>query len=96
MEAQAKRGGGDLAALVRRVGMEDAAPLAHCEALGFGDPARVVLGGRWDVFADTWAVLDEVGGLVCLQLYSSFNEFNRNRFMEDVYVDEFAAACNRL
>jgi len=86
----------DLAGLLHRVGMVDIAPVAHRLALGFDDPERVVLGGTWSVFGDTWAVLDEVDGLVCLQLYSSFHRFFRNPSRQDEYVATFAAACTQL
>lgn len=87
---------GDLATLLHRVGVVDIAPLKHRLALGFDDPKRLVLGGKWSVFGDTWAVLDEVDGLVCLQLYSSFNRFFRNPSRQDEYVAAFAAACSTL
>jgi hypothetical protein len=86
----------DLAALLRRVGVRDISPLKQRLALGFFDPAQEVLGGQWGVFGDTWAVLDEVEGLLCLQLYSSFRQFIRNQDKEMQYVGTFADACQAL
>jgi hypothetical protein len=67
----------DLNELVRGAGMTDVAPLTDLnrQALGFHDPDREVVGGRWGAFGDTWAILDEVDGLLCLQLYASMNDF---------------------
>lgn len=86
----------DLRTLVERAGMANVVALREHAALGFTDTSRVILGGQWGVFGDTWAVLDEADGLFCLQLYSSFNRFGRNRVNEEEYVDQFATACARL
>jgi|SRR5208337_124513 len=96
----------DLAALVRRAGVRDVRPLTNNDriALGFLEPGREILGGTWDVFHETWAVLDVVEGLVCLQLYSPFVRFldaNRedaenNPGGQDAYVRTFADACMEL
>jgi|SRR6516162_1319611 hypothetical protein len=86
----------NLDALLPRVGVPNVSPLEHRLALGFFDPAREVLGGQWGVFGGTWAVLDEVEGLICLQLYSSFRQFIRNQDKEMDYVSTFADACQSL
>jgi hypothetical protein len=67
----------DLGVLVRRAGVRDVRPLRDSDrvALGFLEPEREVLGGTWDVFQETWAVLDVVEGFVCLQLYSPLVRF---------------------
>jgi hypothetical protein len=101
----------DLAALVRRVGVRDARALGDDDrrALGFGEPGRVILGGAWGVFQETWAALDVVEGLLCLQLYSPYGRFldamvndDRQNGPEPVgptsmtYVETFAESCGRL
>jgi hypothetical protein len=99
----------DLAALVDRVGVRDVSPLRNGrKALGFFDPERVVLTGTWDVFQETWAVLDEVEGLVVLQLYSPFTRFLDARVNERehgpegngptsmTYVKTFGEVCQRF
>lgn len=98
----------DLAALVEQVGLVGASPLSDAGrgALGFFEPDRVVLGGQWGVFQDTWAVLDEVEGLVCLQLYSFYGGFveaarrdrehGTSRDGTLAYVETFGGACQRL
>jgi hypothetical protein len=62
----------DLAGLVRRAGMTDIAPLDETArgGLGFHDPDRPVLGGTWDTYRLTWAIVDDAEGLRILQLYS--------------------------
>lgn len=85
-----------LAALLQAVGMTGIAPVQSRLSLGFTDPAREVLGGQWGIFRDTWAILDEVEGLACLQLYSSLNRYFDNRYNADLYVDTFATGCERL
>ena len=54
----------DLGVMVRRAGVRDFRPLRDSDrvALGFLVPEREVLGGTWDVFQETWAVLDVVEG----------------------------------
>ena len=99
-----------LAALIHRVGVQDVRPLeddAHI-ALGFFDPKREILGGTWGVYQETWAVLDEVDGLLCLHLYSPYTSFldasrNEREHGPDgngptslAYVKEFEKACLNL
>jgi hypothetical protein len=62
----------DLAAFAKRAGMAELAPLDGKSrvALGLHEPARQVLGGSWGAFRETWAILDDVGPVRCLQLYS--------------------------
>jgi hypothetical protein len=100
----------DLASLVERVGMNDVHPLKDNNriALGFFEPERVILGGTWGVFQQTWAVLDEVDGIVCLQLYSPYTRFldartndreqgsEANEPTSMTYVQTFGDACLRL
>jgi hypothetical protein len=100
----------DLADLAQRVGLRDVYPFREKErvALGFFEPEREVLGGTWGVFQQTWAVLDEVDGLVCLQLYSPFTLFQDARINERendpdgngptsmTYVQTFGEVCQRL
>jgi hypothetical protein len=66
------------------------------------------LGGVWDAFQETWAVLDLVEGLVCLQLYSPYTRFLDAKLNERekgpegsasalmTYVKTFGDACLRL
>jgi hypothetical protein len=100
----------DLATLVHYAGMRDVRPLRDTDriALGFFEPEREILGGTWGVFQETWAVLDEVEGLVCVQLYSPYTRFLDARLNERekgpegneptsmTYVKTFADACLRL
>jgi hypothetical protein len=69
---------GDLATLVRRAGVTDVAALDETArvALGFHDPDRQVLGGTWDDFQETWAIVDEIDGLRALQLYSPATHYS--------------------
>lgn len=62
----------DLTGLVRRAGMTDIAPLDETArgGLGFHDGDRQVLGGTWDAYQATWAIVDDADGLRILQLYS--------------------------
>ena len=39
-------------------------------ALGFHETNRQVLGGLWGAFQETWAIVDDVDQIRCLQLYS--------------------------
>src|SRR6202008_1159919 len=91
---------GSLKTLAERAGMRDVEPVIHVVALGFLEPDRVVLGGQWGVFGDTWAVLDSVCGLRCLQLYSSYNSYLRRVAADDdsaaPFVSEFGRSCERL
>jgi hypothetical protein len=99
----------DLAVLVHCAGVRDVRPLCNGDriALGFPEPEREILGGRWDVFQETWAVLDVVEELVCLQLYSPFVRFLDARHQEGenkpggqdatlAYVRTFRDACLKL
>jgi hypothetical protein len=99
----------DLAVLVRRAGVRDVRPLTNNDriALGFFEPGREILGGTWGVFHTTWAVLDLVEGLVCLQLYSPYVRFldasirdsENNPGGQDTtlaYVRTFGDACLEL
>lgn len=63
--------------LVRAAGMTDAASLddINRRALGFHDSDREVFGGTWGAFGSTWGVIDEVDGLLCLQLYAAMNRY---------------------
>jgi hypothetical protein len=96
----------DLGVLVRRVGVREVRPFSSSDriALGFDEADREVLGGTWDVFQETWAVLDVVEGLICLQLYSPLVRFldATREDREDkpggqmAYVGTFADACREL
>lgn len=67
----------DLAMLVERAGMTDVAPLDELArvGLGFHRPDRQVLGGMWGAFRETWAIVDDVERLRCLQLYSAATRY---------------------
>jgi hypothetical protein len=95
--------------LVRAAGITDVASFDNVDrgALGFHDSDREVVGGRWRAFGDTWAILDEVDGLLCLQLYASMNSFldaeiaakDRQGRDEDLllpYIATFRDACLSL
>jgi hypothetical protein len=99
----------DLGLLVNRAGVRDTRPLGNTDrvALGFFEPEREVLGGTWEVFQETWAVVDVVEGLVCLQLYSPRVRFLDARRQERennpggqdatlAYVRTFGDACQKL
>jgi hypothetical protein len=100
----------NLATLVRSAGMSDVRPFRDNDriALGFFEPEREILGGKWGVFQETWAVLDLVEGLVCLQLYSPYTRFLDARLNERehgpeanaptsmTYVKTFGDACVSL
>jgi hypothetical protein len=100
----------NLATLVRSAGMTDIHPLSDNDriALGFFEPEREILGGKWGVFQETWAVLDLVERLVCLQLYSPYTRFLDARLNERehgpeanaptpmTYVKTFGDACVSL
>jgi hypothetical protein len=62
----------DLATLAERAGMTDVVALDEeaRRALGFHEPERQVLGGMWGAFRETWAIVDDVERIRCLQLYS--------------------------
>ena len=62
----------DLATLVRRAGVTDVREFDEDDriSLGFFEPDRLVLGGTWGAFQETWVIVDEVEGLRVLQLYS--------------------------
>jgi hypothetical protein len=100
----------DLATLVHRAGLRDVHPFRDNDriALGFFEPEREILGGTWGVFQETWAVLDLVEGLVCLQLYSPYTRFldaklnerengpEENAPTSMTYVKTFGDACLSL
>ena len=92
--------------LVRAAGMTNAASFddVNRRALGFHDPDREILGGTWGAFGSTWAILDEVEGLLCQQLYTSRNAYldarihgeDRQGTDEDPelpYIGTFRDAC---
>lgn len=58
-------------------GVTDVVPLepGNRRALGFHDPARELVGGTWGAFGMAWAVVDDVEGLECLQIYMSMNSY---------------------
>jgi hypothetical protein len=81
----------DLAGLVRRAGMTDFAPFDETVSgsLGFHDADRPVLGGTWDAFGATWAIVDDAEGLRILQLYSQAALFfDAEREIADAKADE--------
>lgn len=81
----------DLVGLVRRSGMTDFAPLDEMTrvSLGFHDPDRPVLGGTWDTYRATWAIVDDAEGLRILQLYSQAALFfDAARESADANADE--------
>jgi|SRR5215831_6537673 len=103
------QGRSNLHTLVRAAGMTDVAPLEDINrrALGFRESNREVLGGTWGAFGSTWAILDEVEGLICLQLYAAMNDYldsqlvgeDRQAMDEDPllpYISTFRDACLSL
>jgi hypothetical protein len=67
----------DLATLAARAGLIDVSGFDDITrgSLGFRESDRGVLGGRWGAFQSTWVIVDEVDGLRCLQLYSSYTRY---------------------
>ena len=69
----------DLPTLTERIGMTKLWTLGEDDrkALGFHEPDRVIMGGLWGAFGDTWAIVDELDQLQlrCFQLYSSSNQY---------------------
>lgn len=90
-------------------GMTDVVHLeaGNRKALGFHDPARDVVGGTWGKFGMAWAVVDDVEGLECLQIYSSMNSYfdavvaSKEKELSDddpmlAHIETFRDACLRL
>jgi hypothetical protein len=82
---------GDLTQLVSRAGMRDLREIERV-ALGFADAQRLVLGGELPAFGLTWAVIDPVEGLWCLQLFSSYGGYLKATRRVDQTLDEMAHA----
>lgn len=58
-------------------GMTDVAPLDpdNRKALGMHDPAPEAVGGSWGAFGMAWAIVDDVDGWDCLQIYTSMGSY---------------------
>jgi hypothetical protein len=98
----------DLRSLAHEAGLRNAKPLDADDRAGLGLGAREVLGGTWEVFQETWAIVDQHSSLVCLQLYSPYVRFVDARLNEQehgpeaegatplAYVKTFGDACLKL
>jgi len=90
-------------------GMTDVVPLEPDDrkALGVHAPTPEMVGGTWGAFGMAWAIIDDVEGWECLQIYTSMNSYFdavvANEAVDPKHVDPMLAwvetfrdACVRL